>query len=385
MKKKVCIISSTRADLGLLLPLVPKIKEKNIKVTFLLTGTHFLKSFGETYKEVQNIKGTFVKKLIVKSAADEEGSLIKFKNNISSKLNYFLKQNKQDLILVLGDRFEILECCFVAYLLRIPIAHIHGGEITYGSYDDSMRHSITKLSNYHFVSHKDYKTRIAQLGEDPKNIFCVGSLGVSAIKKERLIKKKNLKKKLGIEFNKKNLVVVYHPVKSINQNPDIELNEIFKAIKEIKDTSFFFTYPGLESGFLRYKKMLKQFVKKNKNCFLFKSLGHKNFMSLVNCTDGLIGNSSSGIIEVATLKKAFINIGNRQLGRKQSKNTINCAPEKKKIIQSINKIYSPSFIEQLKICKNIYDLGDAPTIIANYISKINLSAIPIKKFKDLKF
>ena len=381
IKKKICIISSTRADFGLLWPLAGSIK-KNFLVTFLLTGTHFIKSFGEISKELKKNNGIKISRLKVNFYSDKNNYLVKLKNDISQKLCFFLKKQKPDLVIILGDRFEILECAFVSYLLRIPIAHIHGGEITNGSYDDSIRHAITKLSNLHFVSHINYKKRVEQLGETNKNVFCIGSPGISALKKVRLKNKHELEHDLKIKFNKKNLTIVYHPINSVTNRYVNELKAIFDALKEIKNTSFFFTYPGLENGFLKYRKMLKKFVKNNKNCFLFKSLGHKNFLSLISCSDALLGNSSSGIIEVATLKKPVINIGNRQSGRVQSSNIINCIPQKKSIIKSIQQIYAKSMVRKIKSCKNVYDKGDSFKLISDKLSTINFSQISLKKFID---
>jgi UDP-N-acetylglucosamine 2-epimerase (non-hydrolysing)/GDP/UDP-N,N'-diacetylbacillosamine 2-epimerase (hydrolysing) len=185
-KKKITIITSSRADFGLLNNLILTMSKSSLSLSVVFTGTHFNKNFGNTLKEFKNNKNIEVKYLKVKIISDQNYYLVKFKNEISSKLNEFLYKNRTNLILLLGDRFEILECAFTSYLLRIPIAHIHGGEVTNGSYDDAMRHSITKLSNFHFVSHNSHKKRIMQLGESSKNIFCVGSLGVDNIKKMKL-------------------------------------------------------------------------------------------------------------------------------------------------------------------------------------------------------
>ena len=382
-KKKITIITSSRADFGLLNNLILTMSKSSLSLSVVFTGTHFNKNFGNTFKEFKNSKNIEVKYLKVKIVSDQNYYLVKFKNEISSKLNEFLYKNRTDLILLLGDRFEILECAFTSYLLRIPIAHIHGGEVTNGSYDDAMRHAITKLSNFHFVSHNSHKKRIMQLGESSKNIFCVGSLGVENIKKMKLLKKIELEKKLNIKFRKKNLAIVYHPVNNRNNNSQKELKEIFKALKNTKETSLFFSYPGLENGFLRYKKMLDEFVSKNNHCYIFKSLGHENFLSLISQSDGLLGNSSSGILEIASLKKAVINIGDRQSGRRQSANIINCKPMKINIIKSIRRIYSKSFAKKIRNCKNIYSKSNPSKAITKKLIKINLSKIKIKKFKDI--
>ena len=238
------------------------------------------------------------------------------------------------------------------------------------------------MSNFHFTAQKTFKKRLLRLGEDKKNTFCYGSLGVDAILKEKLITKNELQKKLGIKFSKRNLIFVFHPVNSLINKSKYDLKEILKAINGLKDTSIIATYSGLENGAEDFIRILKKNSQKNKNFYLFKSLGSKNFLSLMKHVDAIIGNSSSGIIEMASFKKATINIGGRQEGRLQSKNTINCSINKRAIISSINKIYKKDFQKKLKAVKNIYYKKNSTKLTVNKILSINLSKVKIKKFID---
>ena len=382
--KKIFVVSSTRADFGILKNLILELSQKkNVKLTTIFTGTHLIKNFGYTIKDPFEFNNIKIKKIKVSYLSDKNFDLIKVKNQISNEFSKYLNKTKPDLVIILGDRFEILECALTTYLMRIPIVHLHGGEVSGGSYDDSMRHAISKLSNFHFVTEKTFKTRLIQMGEEKRNIFCYGSLGVDTILKEKLLSKIELQKKLNIKLNKKNLMFVFHPVNSLTNKSDDDLKEILKAIKTLKDTSIIATYSGLENGAEKFIKILKKYSMLNKNFYLFKSLGSKNFLSLLKQVDAIIGNSSSGIIEMASFKKATLNIGERQKGRLQSKNTINCLPQKKEVISSIKKIYQKKFQKKLKFVKNVYFRRNSTKLTVKKILNLNLSKVKIKQFVDI--
>ncbi len=381
--KKIFVVSSTRADFGILKNLIIELSlKKNIKLTTIFTGTHLIKDFGYTIKDSFKRDSIKIKKIKVNYLSDKNLDLIKIKNEISIGFSKYINKLKPDLVIMLGDRFEILECALTTYLMRVPILHLHGGEVTGGSYDDSMRHAISKLSNFHFVAEKTFKRRLIQLGEDKRNIFCYGSLGVDAILKEKLLSKNELQKKLNVKFSKKNLTFVFHPVNSLMNKSENDLKQILEAIKTLKDTSIFATYSGLENGAERFMKILKKYSRLNKNFYLFKSLGSKNFLSLLKQVDAIIGNSSSGILEMASFKKATINIGDRQKGRLQSKNTINCLPKKKAVISAIKKIYNKNFQKKLKSVKNVYFKKNSTKLTVKKILNINPSKVKIKQFVD---
>lgn len=386
--KKIIVISSSRSDLGILERLIKDLSKKSrLKITLIFTGTHLIKEFGKT---ITGAKKIFDKKKLkinleiinLTFISDKNVDLIKIKNKISMGLVKILLKIKPNLSILLGDRFEILECALTLYISRIPIAHLHGGEVSGGSYDDSMRHAISKLSNYHFVSHIDYKKRLLKLGENKNNIFCYGSLGVERTENETLIPTKKLEKILNIKFQKRKTILVYHPTSECEKKSILELNTIIQSLSYFKNMTIIATYPGLENGSLKIRKLMNFYKGKITNFHVYDSLGSKLFLSLMNNVDFIIGNSSSGIIEMASFKKAALNLGNRQSDRLQSKNTINCRIKKNEIIKSINQIYSKNFQKKLKNVKNIYSKKNALINTVQKINELSNSKIMIKKFID---
>ena len=352
---KISVITSTRADFGLLKNLIFEIKkDKKFSISVIASGSHYSKKFGETYKEIIKNKINIDEKIVFKSIPDDEKGISKIFGKCVEKTTKILKKVYPDLLIVLGDRYEILASVISANILKIPVAHIHGGELTYGAIDDAFRHSITKMSHIHFTANKVYKKRVIQLGENPKNIHVVGGLGVDSLTKTKLLSKKELEKKFNFSFRKKNYLVCFHPETSSNVSPKKQINEILSALKELKETLIFFTMPGADLGNNIIKKEIKKFVKKNENSFFYESLGQVNYFSFLNQVDAIIGNSSSGILEMPYFQRATINLGIRQLGRLNSKSVINVKIKKNDILKSLKKISLPSFKKGIKKSKNFY-------------------------------
>ena len=271
-----------------------------------------------------------------------------------------------------------------SYFLNIPIAHIHGGESTHASIDEGIRHSITKMSWLHFVATNKYKKRIIQLGENPSKVHNVGSLGVENIKKITLIKKNKLEKLLNIKLNKKNLLITYHP-ETLNKIKSIDsIREILKSLENLQNTFLIFTAPNADSGNYAIKKEIKKFVKKNINkSAFFDSLGTTNYLSLLKLVNGIVGNSSSGIIEAPSLKVGTINIGDRQKGREMSNSIINCKPIKKEVDKALKLLFSQKFNTKLKKSFNKYEKNDTSISILQKISKNKIPENLYKVFKDI--
>ena len=383
---KVSVLTSTRADFGLLKNLIFELKKnRKFNVSIIASGTHFIKKYGYTYKEILKSKVKIDKKIIFKNILDNENGISKTFAKCVIESTKVLKSIKPDILIVLGDRYEILASVISANILKIPVAHIHGGELTFGALDDAFRHSITKMSHIHFAANKVYKNRIIQLGEDPKKTFVVGGLGVDSIKKTKLLSKKDLEKKLKIKFYKKNYLVCFHPETSANISPKKQIKEIISALKKLKETGIFFTMPGADIGSSLIEKEIKKFVKINKNSFFYKSLGQVNYFSLLNQVDAIIGNSSSGLLEMPLFKKPTINLGNRQLGRLHSTSVINTLIKKSDIIKSINKISLSNFKKRLKKKISYYGLGGASHIIVKILERIDVNNLFQKKFNDINF
>ena len=383
---KICTVTGSRAEFFILKGLILKIqKEKKIKHNLLVTGSHNSDFFGKTINDIKKNKIIIKNSINLNIKGDKPNDIAKYLATGIQKFSKKLLEIKPDLLLILGDRYEIYSAVIAAYLNQIPIAHIYGGETTQGSLDEGIRHSISKLSNIHFVSTRKYLNRVRQLGENKKFIFNVGSMGVEAIKKHKLIKRKNIEKLLNLKLDKKNILMTFHPETSRSKKENlINLNKIVNCLKKLKKTSIIITMSGADHHYKAISSILNEFSKKNKNVFVFKSLGHDYYFSLCRVVDLMIGNSSSGIIEMPSFKKGTINVGIRQLGRIQAKSIINVDFSESEILRAIKKIYSKNFIKLLKRVNNPYDKNNSSGKILKILKSINLKKIQNKSFFDYR-
>ena len=289
-----------------------------------------------------------------------------------------------DLIIVLGDRYEIFAAAYTAYALRIPIAHIHGGEVTEGAYDEAFRHAITKMSYLHFVSTNEYMRRVIQLGEEPERVFNFGATGIEAIKKVDLLSKKSLEKELDLTFKDKNILVTYHP-ETLNSkiSPEGQIEIVLQTIEQFEDINFIFTKANADTGGMKINDRIQKFVEGKNNCNLFSSLGYKKYFSLLQYIDGVLGNSSSGIIEVPSFNIGTINIGNRQKGRVRSASVIDSELKVESIKTAIISLYDEGFRQIVEENKNPYDANHTSRNIVNKINEVSKDQIKMKSFYDL--
>jgi GDP/UDP-N,N'-diacetylbacillosamine 2-epimerase (hydrolysing) len=377
---KIFLVTSTRADFGLLKNLIFEFKKKNyFDLKIIATGTHFSRKHGFSYNEINNNKIIIYKKILITNNTNSPKNILSDMSVLTKNISSLIAKDRPDLFMVLGDRYEILAVSIAAYIAKVPIAHIHGGEITLGSLDDGFRHCISKMSTIHFVSHKDYKKRLIRMGENPKNIYNVGALGVENIYKTNFLSKKELEKSLKINLKKNILLVCLQP--EITKELTVKLvNETLSALKYYNDKSIIFTMPGADLyNNIIFKKILI-FSKKNSNCFFFKNLGSKKFLSFLHIADAIVGNSSSGILEMPTFKKPTINIGDRQKGRIKSISIIDVPSKKNLIKKKIDFIYSKKFSN--KNYFNPYKQLNVSTKIVSILKKINLVKYKNKKFYD---
>jgi|694.fasta_scaffold75653_2 GDP/UDP-N,N'-diacetylbacillosamine 2-epimerase (hydrolysing) len=385
MKKKICFITGSRSEYGLLSNLIKICKtSKKFKTYLIVTGSHFSKKFGNTVREINKdgIKIDF--KINLKNLFETKKNIIfSFSKSMLCYHDYLNKINP-DVVVLLGDRHEIFSAAIVCMFLGIPIAHIHGGEVTEGSYDDNIRHSITKLSHYHFVANKTFKKRVVQLGENSKSTFVVGGLGVDNIKKYALLSKQEIQKLLKIKFQKYIFLITFHPA-TLSQNDNLIIfKNLIKNLNQINNTDFIFTFPSADVGNLELIQELKKFKKKNKNVFMYKSLGNIKYLSLLRHANLLLGNSSSGLSEAPTFKIPVINIGDRQKGRLFAKNIIHSNGSYIDLKKAIRKSLSKNFLNEIKNTINPYGSGGSQKRIFKILSKINFSRKIIKKkFYDL--
>ena len=383
---KICIVTGSRAEFYILKNLIKKIQNiKYFKNHLIVTGSHTSKFFGNTIKKIKDEKikiGTEIKNFIKKDNEIDISNY--FASNVKS-ISKALFKIKPDILLILGDRYEIFSAAVAASFNRIPIAHVHGGERSEGALDEAIRHSITKMAHVHFVSNIEHYERVKQMGENKKLIFNVGSMGVESIKQIKFLKKKILEKKLNIKLSKKNILITVHPetLETKNENKK-KIRILLQSLKLLKDTTKIFTMPGADPNFKLVTNEIKKFVKKNPQSFFFKSLGDKLYFSLCKNVDLMLGNSSSGIIEMPSFKKATINVGARQKGRLKAKSVLNVDFDVKKINKAIKHVYSKEFKKSLEIVNNPYDNGASSEKILKVLKKIKLKNILIKKFHDNK-
>ncbi len=388
-KKNLAIVTTGRADYGLLYPLIQLIlHNEKFNLELIVTGTHFSVMHGKTITNIEN-DGIEVNERIEMTMMDDSENAIC--SSISLGLTGFsglYKRKKYDLIIVLGDRYELWSICIPAIIHKIPIAHIHGGESTFGSIDDSIRNSITKMASYHFASLDICARRIIQMGEFPDRVFTVGAIGLDNIKKMPLMEMTTLEKYTGIDFNRKVALITYHPVTLENYNSaSKQIKEILNALLDT-DIISMITMPNADTGGNEIFKVIKSFVELYPDKFkIVSNLGQRAYLSVMKYAKLMIGNSSSGIIEAASFKLPVVNIGDRQAGRYKPDNVIDCICTKKAIIKAINHAVSKNFQESISQLVNPYGDGSAAVNIVKTLEKINLenkADILKKGFFDIK-
>jgi len=383
IKKKICVVTGSRSEFGLMANLLREIKKnKKLKLFLLVTGMHLMDEFGNTYKEIEQGGFKIFKKIKLAGS-------ISIKDYVSNsvgigvvKFSKIFKKIKPDLVCIPCDRYEMLGAAISSYLLNIPIAHFYGGEVTKGSQDDITRNSITKMSNFHFVTHSSHKKRVIQMGENPKNVFLVGNMVIDNILSTKFFSKEDLKKKIKLDFTKKNVLITFHPITNVPSETQKQFAEILKALKNIKHVNFIFTKPNSDSGSGQIIKMIENFVRKNpNNARLFNSLGHKLYYSILKNVDCMMGNSSSGLSEAPFLGLTIINIGNRQEGRTQAGNIINI-PAKSIVIENKIRLVLKNKIKK-KISNSDYLKKGATKKVVRILEKLNLKKMQIKNFFDI--
>ncbi|MDA7541828.1 UDP-N-acetylglucosamine 2-epimerase [Gammaproteobacteria bacterium] len=385
MKKKICVITGSRAEYGLLKWVMKGIYEDSSStLQILVTGSHLSDTHGLTYKTIENEGFDIDEKVEILSDSDSPIDIAKSMGHGFIGFADALNKLCPDLIVVLGDRYEIFSAVSTALVMNIPVAHLHGGEVTEGAIDESLRHSITKMSHLHFVATDEYRQRVIQLGEDPNNVFKVGGLGIDNIKKIDLLDKKSLEAELEFSLGDKNLLITFHPVTLEKGLAEIHAKELLKSLKKLKNTNLIFTMPNADADGNKIMQLIEDFVSKHNNAAVYKSLGQLLYLSCLAYMDGVVGNSSSGLTEAPSFKIGTINIGNRQKGRIQATSVINCEAESRSISNAINTLYSTTFQENLKLVKNPYGEGGASAKIVSKICSIFIEGLIKKRFYDLR-
>ena len=384
MNRKICVVTGSRADYGLLRLVMKGIEEeRGLTLQIIATGMHLSPTFGLTYKEIEGDGFKIDQKVECLSSSDSPVAIAEATGKALLGCAKAIDELKPDLLLVLRDRFEIFAACSAALLARVPIAHIHGGEVTAGAYDEVFRHSITKMSSIHFVATEEYKKRVIQLGENPSTVHLVGGLGVDAIKELELLSKDEIEQNLGIKFASKSLLVTFHSATLEAQTPEEQIHELLAALSDRPEVTLIFTMPNADTGGLEIMRQIKHFVENNQNSYAFESLGQLNYLSCLAIVDGIVGNSSSGILEAPTLRVGTINIGDRQLGRSQSASVINALVNKESIENALQRLFSSEFKQILDTCTSPYGEGGASEKILRILGDFNFDKNLQKSFYDL--
>ncbi|MCK9455426.1 UDP-N-acetylglucosamine 2-epimerase [Sulfurimonas sp.] len=381
--KKVCVVTGTRAEYGLLYWLLKEIKADNeLKLQIIVTGMHLSPEFGLTYKEIEK-EFKIDKKIEMLLSSDTSIGISKSMGLAQISFAEAYDELKPDIAIVLGDRYEIFSAASAAMIARIPIAHLHGGETTEGAFDEAIRHSITKMSHLHFTATDEYKNRVIQLGENPNRVFNVGAMGIENIKRLKLLPKRELEKAIDFKLNKKNVIVTFHPVTLENSTAKEQFKELLEAFNELKETNIIFTKANSDTDGRIINEMIDEYVSKNDNAVAFASMGALRYLSALRFVDGVVGNSSSGLLEAPSFKIGTINIGDRQKGRIKASSIIDCEPTKEDIKRAFKKLYSKRFQERLPKTQNPYDNRSASQKIIKEIKKADLNTILKKSFYDL--
>lgn len=383
-KRKICVVTGTRAEYGLLYWLMKEIQDDpELTLQIVATGMHLSPEFGLTYKKIEEDGFRIDEKVEMLLSSDTPVGIAK---SIGLGVIGFadaLAHLHPDVMVVLGDRYEIFAAAQAAMIARIPIAHIHGGETTEGAFDEAMRHAVTKMSYLHFTAAEAYRRRVIQLGEAPERVFNYGAPGLDNIAKLQLLEKEAFEKAIDFQLGKLSFLITYHPVTLSEKDPAQYIDALFEAIDRFPEAKIIFTKANADTASRIINQRIDRYVEKNPHrAKAFTSMGQILYLSAVKHADVVIGNSSSGIVETPALKKPTINIGKRQQGRLKATSIIDCEENEAAILEAIKESLSPDFRETVKSAVNPYGMGDASIKIKETLKNISLKNILMKKFYD---
>lgn len=385
--KKICIVTGTRAEYGLLKPLIEKVnKEAALELQLVVTGMHLSTEFGLTYHEIEEDGYPIRAKVEMLLGSDTSVGITKSMGVALIGFADYYEINKPDIVVILGDRYEMLMAASAAMMARIPIAHIHGGETTEGAVDESIRHSITKMSHLHFTATEEYRKRVIQLGEQPQSVYNVGALGIENVKTVRLLKKEELERDIDFQFANKTIMVTYHPVTLEKMTAAKQFQNILDVIDRRNEMKVIFTKANSDTDGRIINQMTDDYVSKNPNrCKAYTSLGQLRYLSALQFCAAVVGNSSSGIIEVPSFNVPTVNIGDRQKGRICAASVISCGNEVQEIESALDTVLSPAFQHKASAVFNPYEGEHTSDKILEVICSALEKGINLKKkFYDLQ-
>jgi UDP-hydrolysing UDP-N-acetyl-D-glucosamine 2-epimerase len=384
IKRKICIVTGTRAEYGLLYWLMKEIKDDpDLELQLVVTGMHLSPEFGLTYRKIIEDGFTIDAKVEMLLSSDTPVAIAK---SIGLGVIGFadaFERLRPDILVLLGDRFEILAAAQTALIAKIPLAHLHGGESTEGLIDEAIRHAVTKMAHLHFVASEPYRQRVIQMGEDPGLVFNFGAPGLDNINKLKLLNKEEFEQSINFKLAKINFLVTYHPVTLLSDVTELSMASLLSALKFFPEAKIIFTKPNADTHGRIIIDMINRYVEENRNnTVIFTNMGQKLYLSAIKHVDAVIGNSSSGLTEVPLFKKPTINMGDRQRGRLKAKSVIDCEENTEAIIAAIKKALSPEFQKTLASVNSLYGYGNVSPKIKEILKSINLDRIIMKKFYE---
>jgi len=384
-KKKICVVTGTRAEYGLLYWLMKEIQAtSDLQLQVIATGMHLSPEFGYTLRDIEQDGFVVDDKIEILLSSDTDVSIAKSIGLGVIGFSGSFDVLKPDMILVLGDRFEIFAAATAAMVAKIPIVHLHGGEVTEGAYDEAFRHSITKMSFLHFTASEEYRRRVLQLGEDPDRVFNVGALCTDNIQKLNLLSKKDFEESINFELGCRNLLITYHPETLDDAASKVQFFNLLSALDELRETRLIFTKANADSDGRIINRMIDDYVKERcDKAVAYQSLGHVRYLSAMKYVDGVVGNSSSGLLEAPSFNIGTINIGDRQKGRVKSESVIDCSPTKESISAALRKLYSGDFQKRLERVESPHGNGGVAEDIVSKLMGCSLVGVQKKKFYDI--
>lgn len=363
--KKICVVTGTRAEYGLLRWVMEGIRQSSVlELQLIATGAHLSPEFGLTYRDIEGDGFRIDRRMEMLLSSDTPIGVTKSLGLGVLGFADALAELKPDLLLILGDRYEIFAAAAAAMVARIPIAHLHGGETTEGAIDEAIRHAITKMAHLHFVAAEDYRRRVIQLGEAPERVYTVGGLGIDNILKLGLLDRAALEAALDFRLGPRNLLVTFHPVTLESGTAASQVTELLAALEELTETHVIFTMPNADTEGREVMRQIRTFVDlHSQTAKAFTSLGQLRYLSAIAQVDAVLGNSSSGLAEVPTFKKPTVNIGDRQRGRLRAASVIDCVPERTAILAALRETGTADFRARLAASVNPYGTGGASNAI----------------------
>jgi len=382
--RNVCVVTGTRAEFGLLRWLIEDLSNsEELNLQLVVTGMHLSPEFGLTVKEVENT-GYFINDRVeMLLSSDSPVGIAKSMGLGTIGFADVFNRLKPDLLLVLGDRFEIFSAVTAAMVARIPIAHLHGGELTEGAIDESIRHSITKMSHLHFVASDEYRRRVIQLGEIPSRVFHVGGLGVDNISRLKLLSREELESSLDIQLQDINFLITFHPVTLEANSSSHQIEELFSTLSQYPKAGLIFTMPNADTDGRILIQQVQKYCSSRSNAKAFTSLGQLRYLSALSHVDAVIGNSSSGLLEAPSLRIPTLNIGDRQKGRLKASSVVDSEPTATSMLRALETILSCEFQQKLQSTVNPYGEGGASTKIIETLEKLDMSNLLKKPFHDI--